>query len=214
MPLTSRALALFGQKMLLLVLLVPLLNLCYFLPQWRPLFGRHLLPLTPIDRAVPFDPAWIVPYVSLYAMIVLPPLVATTQTQLRRYVVGMVIMFLASAACFVLYPIGFPRPPLPPSTPWLYATVVSLDQPVNSLPSLHAGMAAYALFFARDVLADLPRGRRTLLLAIGWAWGLIILYATMATRQHYFADLPPGIVLAWVSYWIAGRPEAAHQPTT
>ena len=30
-------------------------------------------------------------------------------------------------------------------------------------------------------------------------------YATIATRQHYFADLPPGVLLAAVSYWIAAR---------
>jgi hypothetical protein len=213
-PLTSRTFALFGQKMLLLVLLVPLLNLCYFLPQWRPLFTRHSLPLLAIDRVVPFEPAWVLPYASMYLLIILPPLVATTREQLRRFAVGIVIMVVTAAVCFVVYPIGFPRPPLPAGAPWLYATIVSIDRPVNSLPSLHAGMTAYALLFARDVLADQPRGRRRALLALGWAWGAIILYATMATRQHYFADLPPGMLLAGVSYWIAGRRDALRQPTT
>jgi hypothetical protein len=202
-PQLSRVTARFAQKLLLLVLLAPLLNLCYFLPQWRPLFARHPLPMTAIDRAVPFQPQWVLPYASMYLLIILPPLIATTRQQLRRFVVGMAIMFVTAAVCFVCYPIVFPRPPLPDDAPWLYRAIVTLDQPINSLPSLHAGMTAYALFFAHYVLADIPRARRALLLALGYAWGAIILYATMATRQHYFADLPPGVLLAAISYWLA-----------
>jgi hypothetical protein len=195
----------FGRKLLLLVLLAPLLNLCYFLPQWAPLFAGHLIPMTAIDRAVPFEPDWVLPYLSMYIFLLLPPLLAYTTDQLRRYAIGMAIMFVTAALCFFLYPITYPRPALPASANVIYRLIVHVDQPINSLPSLHAGMTIYAILFAARIFAADPPRRRRFLLAISCLWAAIIFYGTLATKQHYFVDLPAGGLLAWVSHWAVWR---------
>ena len=206
-PLLARIPKRFGSKLLLLVLLAPLLNLCYFLPQWAPLFKlHHQIPVTAIDRLTPFDPWWVYPYLSMYVMILIPPVLATTGEQLRRYAIGMAAMFLAAAVCFFLYPVAYDRPPFPAGAGPLYRLVVSMDQPINCIPSLHAGMTVYALFFAARIFTDLAAKLRRLLLTIGWLWTGMILYGTLATKQHYFLDLPAGALLAWVSHRIAWRP--------
>src|SRR4051794_24030177 len=156
---------------MLLVLLPPLLNVCYFLPQWTPIFrGHHQIPVTFIDRMVPFDAGWVVPYMSMYVMLVIPPALARTTEQLWRYLIGMAIMFLVAGVCFFLYPVAYERPALPVGAPWLYRLVVSMDQPINCIPSLHAGMTVYAMLLARRIFDDVRAPVRRAVLWGGWIW--------------------------------------------
>jgi membrane-associated phospholipid phosphatase len=61
------------------------------------------------------------------------------------------------------------------------------------------------MFYAARILIDLPGRQRRLLLTLGWIWAGLILYGTLATKQHYLADLPPGVLLAWISDRIVWR---------
>ena len=202
--LLSRVTLHIGRKLMLLVLLPPLLNVCYFLPQWTPIFrGHHSIPVTFIDRLVPFDAGWVLAYMSMYVMLVIPPALARTTEQLRRYLIGMAIMFVVAGVCFFLYPVAYARPTLPAGAPWLYRLVVSMDQPINCIPSLHAGMTVYAMLLLGRILDDVPAVTRRAMLAVGWVWTALILYGTLATKQHYFWDLPAGAVLAWGSDRVA-----------
>ena len=212
-PLLSRVPTHIGRKLILLVLLPPLLNVCYFLPQWAPLLRvRHHLPLTPIDRAVPFDTGWIVPYLSMYLFLIIPPALSVTVEQIRRYLIGMAVMFAVSAVFFFFYPVVYDRPPLPIGAHSLYRLIVNMDQPINCIPSLHAGMTVFAMLFAHRILTQEPAPLRRALLVLGWIWTVLILYGTLATKQHYFLDLPAGALLAWVSHYFAWRIRVASNP--
>lgn len=204
-PLSDRLISLWRAKATLFLLLVPVWTVCYFLPQALPLREPACLPLWMIDEAVPFHPWWIVPYMSMYLLLPIPPLLAITFDQLRRYVIGMMVMFGVAGVCFFLWPVAYPRQPVPDAAPFLYRLIASVDKPVNTIPSLHAGLTAYALFFGARLMREAPALHRRTVLAMGWLWALLILYGTMATKQHYFIDLPPGIVLAGLAHWIAWR---------
>jgi membrane-associated phospholipid phosphatase len=210
----DRILACWRGKLLMLLVLAPVLDVCYLLPQWLPLRPAGRLPLTPIDRAVPFDPNWVYPYLSLYPMLILPPLLATRPAQLWRYTIGAVLMFLAATIVFLIWPIEYPRPPLPHLAPAAYRLVTTIDRPLNSIPSLHAGLVAYSLLFAARVLSDVRPGIRRLSLGLLALWGAVILYATLATRQHYLLDLPPGLLLAWAADRLAWRATAPPRPAS
>lgn len=203
--LVARMLACWQGKVLMLVTLVPLLNAFYFLPQWLAWRTPVQLPMTIIDRIVPFDPGWVYVYVSMYVMLLIPPLLTTRGEPLWRYTIGATIMFVAAAVFFILWPVEYPRPALTGVAPWVYHIVISLDRPVNSIPSLHAGLLAYTLFFAARALDDLPAGVRRTILLVGTAWSTAILYATLATKQHYLLDLPAGVLLAWAAHALAWR---------
>jgi membrane-associated phospholipid phosphatase len=212
-PLLARFPAHIGRKLILLVLLPPLLNLCYFLPQWAPLLRiRHHLPLTPIDRAIPFDTTWIVPYLSMYLFLIIPPALSISVDQIRRYLAGMAIMFVVAALCFFFCPVIYDRPPLPAGAHALYRLITNMDQPINCIPSLHAGMTVYAMLFAHRILTQEPPPVRRALLTLGWIWSGLILYGTLATKQHYFLDLPAGALLAWASHYFAWRVPVAPAP--
>jgi hypothetical protein len=206
-----RALQLPGRKLLLLVILPPLFTACYYAPQWFRFRAAHELPLLSFERAIPFSTGWIHPYMSMYIMLPLAPLLAIRVEQLRRYVIGMAIMFVSCAVFFLALPIAYPRPPLPSDADWLYRNVVAIDQNINAMPSLHAGLCVYTLLFAARILRDMPRRTYVILLAVGWIWTIVILYGTLATKQHYFVDLPAGGLVAWVSHVLAWRMKLAAE---
>ena len=203
--LVSRMLACWRGKVLMFVVLVPLLNAFYFLPQWIAWRTPLRLPMTVVDRIVPFAPRWVYVYVSMYVMLLIPPLLTIRGEALRRYTIGAMIMFVGAAVIFVVWPVEYPRPPLTEVAPWVYRLVVSLDRPINSIPSLHAGLVAFTLFFAARALVDLPLRTRRFILLTGTIWSVAILYGTLATKQHYLLDLPPGVALAWVAHHLAWR---------
>jgi membrane-associated phospholipid phosphatase len=112
---------------------------------------------------------------------------------------------------FLCFPVEGPRPaPMDGHHP-LYRWLVGVDRPTNSLPSLHAGLTVYSLLFAARALRGALRpSTRVALGAIGALWGAAILYSTLATKQHWALDLPPGVLLAAGAHALAWRSAQAE----
>lgn len=191
-----------GLKILLLLTLPALVTVGYLGIQREVIFPVRKVPLAWFDRAIPFQPPWIWAYLSLYLLNPIGPLFARSRQDLLRYARGILFLFACGFVCFVLFPVAGPRP-LSTDSYWLYQRLIEIDRPYNSFPSLHAGCAVYAVLFAAYASADTSRRiLRTGLLSMGWIWVAIILYSTVATRQHFFLDLPGGMLLAWLAYRI------------
>jgi hypothetical protein len=83
------------------------------------------------------------------------------------------------------------------------------------MPSLHAGLVVYSLLFGLRVLRDVLRPRALTAASIaGCAWAALILYSTLATKQHWALDLPPGMALAACAHalaWRGARPVALRR---
>ena len=170
---------------------------------WMPV---RTLPVTFIDRAVGFSPGWIWAYVSLALLVPLAPLVATRRDELRRYAIGLTLLCAPCFVIFLLLPVAGPRPGPEAQVTGLYAAIVSIDRPSNSLPSLHAGLTVYSLLFAHRVFGRGLRGAGHGAFVTGAiVWGALILYSTLATKQHWVLDLPPAIVIAWLADRVAWR---------
>ncbi len=166
-----------------------------------------VVPVTPIDDAIAFEPAWVWGYLSIAPLVALAPAMATRPVELRAFGWGLLALIVPSFVCFALFPVPGPRPDgaeLPDGG--LFGWLVSVDTVYNSLPSLHAGLTAYMCGYL-DVVwlgAETARRRWIARLLLG-AWACGILYATLATKQHWFWDLPPGIALGWLAVWVASR---------
>ncbi len=172
----------------------------YFTLQRVHLFPTRDVPATPIDGLVAFDPAWVWPYASLALLVPLAPLLAERRADLLRYAKGLFRLCFVCFAFFLLMPVEGPRPAEVPDHA-VYRAIVGVDRPSNSFPSLHAGLTVYSLLFAAHVFGR----KKPLLLAAGLVWGGLIFYATMATRQHWFVDLPAGLIVAVWAYQTAVR---------
>jgi len=197
--------ALLGEKVAVLLGLTVGICVPYFALQRIELFPRHAPRITGLDAAVPFDPAWIWPYVSIALLVPLMPLLSTSREQLTRYARGLTLLCLACFAAFLLLPVDGPRPALVPAE-GLYGLIVSYDRPSNSLPSLHVGLATYSLLYGYRVLeAGLGTRGRLAYLAVAALWGGAILYSTLATKQHWLMDLPGAVLLACGAHALAWR---------
>jgi membrane-associated phospholipid phosphatase len=164
---------------------------------WGPylFLSRHAfrpvstLPLTWIDRWIQFRPSpWAWVYESIFLLTGPIPWLIASRDQLRRYIKGFTLLASISFAGFILFPVASPRPGNAVGSEFLLF-ITSIDGPLNAFPSLHAGCLIYTLLLARRIF-----GRQwPPLVYLGLSvWGTLILYATIATRQHYALDLLAG----------------------
>jgi membrane-associated phospholipid phosphatase len=161
-------------------------------------FPLREVPLTWLDRAVPFQPAlWIWVYLSQFLFTGTLPLLLVTRADLRRYVVSLGVMSCVSFAVFLFLPTMGPRP-VEVGTNTAMRWIASADGPLNALPSLHA-----AFLVCMGCLAWRMFGRKALPVVV--LWGAAILYATLATKQHYALDLLTGSALGWLADVVAWR---------
>jgi membrane-associated phospholipid phosphatase len=174
----------------------------YLLIGHHPLLPVHTLPLTWVDRAIGFHPLeWVWIYQSNYLLFNLVPWLTEQREHLRRYVIGFAILSLFSFVVYILYPIRAPKPEVPNPT-GMYWLLLQYDAPLNSLPSLHAGFLIYTLAYGRRILGDrIPVALRSLCIL----WGGLILYGTLATKEHYLVDIIAGAALALFVHWLAWR---------
>jgi membrane-associated phospholipid phosphatase len=173
----------------------------YFVIEYHPLRPPVRLALTAIDRSVPFLPGWVWVYQSIYLLLPAAWL-SETADQLRRYAIGFAILMVVGFSCFLLWPVAGPRPE-EMSNDLLYRVLVRYDTALNSFPSLHMALATYSACVGLAVTS--VRLRRLLAVLVP-LWVALIGYATLATKQHYWVDLPPGILLGWLAQYFAWRP--------
>ena len=166
------------------------------------LFPLHTLPATWLDRAIPFQPepwGWI--YMSEFLLTGVGPWLITDRRALADFTLGLLIITGAGFLIFLLYPVASPRPAALPSRGSI-SIITHLDGPLNAFPSLHAAFLVYMLAVARRLW---PRPHPATVLA-ALAWAVLVLYATLATRQHYSLDLVAGAALGLIAHRFAWRP--------
>lgn len=177
----------------------------YFsLQRWRPFPARAPI-VTALDAWIPFQPAWALAYLSVCLLVPLFPLLALRREDVWRYLRGIAALCLPCFAFFLFAPMPGPRPELA-AVDGAYGWLVGVDATWNAFPSLHAGLVLYSFLYGRRAIGvDLsPRARHTVG-ALSALWGALILYGTLATKQHWIADLPPAFVLAWLAHRYAWR---------
>jgi membrane-associated phospholipid phosphatase len=109
------------------------------------------------------------------------------------------MLSLISFSFFLLLPVRAPKPAVSDAK-GMYWLLQQYDVPLNSLPSLHAGMIVYTLAFGTRITGvEIGGGARALFLT----WGALIMYATLATKEHYVLDIVSGVLLGLaVHVWI------------
>lgn len=179
----------------------------------------HLFPTrapfaTPLDAAIPFSPGWTPVYLSVCLLVPLFPLLALHRADVWRYLRGVAALCLPCFAVFLVAPVPGPRPDAA-SLGGSYGWLIGIDQTWNAFPSLHAGLVLFSFLYGRRVVGPALAPRARLVVgALMVLWCAAILYGTLATKQHWIADLPPAFALAWLADRLAWRgasraPEAA-----
>ncbi len=175
----------------------------YLLLNHRPTEHSRPTWTTPLDDVVPFWPWTMWPYLALFSLGFIVPLLVHE----RRAFVSMFraygIAIGSNFTFWLLCPTFMPRPPLPETdvvTALLYRTFTTIDTVNNACPSGHVTIPVVA-FWALGLQQPAWRGRLALLLAV-------LAPTVLTTQQHSTVDLAAGIGTALLG--IAGASWLDH----
>jgi membrane-associated phospholipid phosphatase len=186
-----------GLKLILLVVLNVLVYEPYIYLQHHHFFPAMVMPVSSLDRLVPFIPQTVWIYLSLYLLMPIGPFLMQRRGELLGYASGIVLIGVIADVIFILWPSMSPRPEVPVSNP-AYRALISVDNSFHAFPSLHAAFAVYSAMCGIFVLRESARFQ---LWRPGlWVWAFLILLATLTTKQHVLADILAGSTLGFMIF--------------
>jgi hypothetical protein len=168
----------------------------YFLCQRYTFFPTTVMPITAVDRLVPFVPIAVWPYLGIYPVGVMILLMMVNNRYLWRMIQGVSFIALVSSLSFFFFPTIVPRPPYG-NVHFLYVLLRKHVTPLCACPSLHASLVTFFTLWGIHVLREEGKGRWRGWL---WAWWFVVLLATLLTKQHVVPDLLAGGSLGGVAY--------------
>lgn len=152
-----------------------------------------LMPLTWLDRWIPFQPQTLIAYFSLWLYVGVGPGLQLSFRELLVYSLWIGALCMAGLGFFYFWPTQVP--PIVPYLPGFpgFALLHGVDAPQNACPSMHVAAAMFTAVHIGDVLR---RARTPLFLRIfNWLWFLAIAYSTLSVKQHVVLDVLAGALL-------------------
>ncbi len=164
---------------------------CHWLTSLR---GEYLSLYFAAELNVPFVPHFMLVYLSMYVLFVMPPFFLQVD-ELKVLGKQLVVATLLSGLIFLLLParLGFVRQ-VPESEIFgpLYTNLFAIDMPHNMVPSLHVVFSALILLAIAKASGNvLPR-------LFSYGWLIVICASTMLVHQHHLTDVIAGISLAFL----------------
>lgn len=145
------------------------------------------------ELAIPFMPAMVWAYLSLFALFPLPAF-ALRASALR--ILGRRLLFatLVSGVFFLLLParLGFERHATVPDFELAFAFIHFLDLPHNLVPSLHISWSGLILFSLHGVSARWARRGLEM-------WFALICAAVVLVHQHHVLDVIGGVLVGYAA---------------
>lgn len=177
----------------------------YFTLQQRLIAAGYPVyhPETWLDAHIPFVPGFIWPYWGYFAFLGLGGIwLAKTRLQLAKLAAGLVGIHLVGFASYLVYPTAMKRIAIECTSLSCDAVgaMYLLDPGYGLFPSLHTALSVYLI-----VCAFRFESRMRWFIA---AFGVSIILATVLVKQHYFVDVPAGIVLGYFGggpFWRAAE---------
>ena len=165
----------------------------YFYVQRYPLFAPTVMPMTSLDYRIPFQPAALFAYVSLWIYVGAGPGLQSTRREMVIYALWMAALCVTGLAIFYLLPTQTPDMNAVTSGSMLFRTLQHVDAASNACPSMHVAAAVFTVIRVDDVLRVV---RSPLLLRLlNIAACVLIAYSTLATKQHVLLDVVAGGLL-------------------
>ena len=179
-------------KLILLVALNLWVYVPYLFLQRHHFFPARNMSSSFFDRMIPFSDQAVWLYLSIYLLMPVGPFLMNSRKQIFRYAIGIILISLLANAIFLFWPTSCPRPGVQ-GTNAAYRELTTIDNSFHAFPSLHAAFAVYSALCGGLVLREI--GSRNFWRISLWFWAFLILYATLATKQHVIADIIAGSVL-------------------
>lgn len=170
----------------------------YFHLLRHPVRPVTVMPLTAVDEWVTFQPWAFWAYVSLWVYVGIPAGAARTLREVLRQGAWAAALCGVGLACFYAWPTAVPAAgqALDSARHAGFAALQGLDAAGNACPSLHVATALFAAAWNQRLLRELRAPRWAS--GVNALWAGLIVYSTMAIKQHVFLDVLGGTLLAAV----------------
>ncbi len=179
----------------------------YFWVLRHPAYPVTLMPLTALDRAVPFQPTMLWPYLTLWIYVGIVAALAPSFRHLIVHGAWATALCVTGLALFYFWPTAVPPRAFDASIYPGFALLQGVDAPGNACPSMHVAVAVFTAIGLHHLLHGIGAPRWLQLLNA--AWCLAIVYSTLATKQHVALDAVAGALLGttfaiFSLYWRPG----------
>jgi fatty acid desaturase len=179
-----------SEKTCLFALLSVSVTLLYFGTLHSSLFAATTVPMTELDRAIPFVPSFVAPYFSFFLLILIPLFVIADPRELRDVTFGFSLIVVVSSLAFLFWPTTVPGADAHPALRKLLA----LDSERNACPSLHASLTLYCALCAQ-------RRIQTAFARYGlWMWTILVMLSALLIKRHVAIDIAAGAALGCAVY--------------
>ncbi len=178
----------------------------YFEVLHSPIGVVTLMPLAWVDDWIAFWPPAFYLYASLWAYTSLVPALQPSLARLVAYGCGIGSLCLSGLAIFSFFPTAVPYEFSTWFTDPSLSLLRSLDLAGNACPSLHVATAVFTAMTMHRLLRELEAPHWVQ--QASWLWCALIIYSTMAIKQHVLWDVLAGLALGLVFGWLYSRLEA------
>ena len=165
--------------------------------------GRpHLDLTTSLDEAIPLMSWTVVIYVAAFIFWIVNYYLTVSHGEsgfhrlIAAHCMGEAVCFL----CFIFLPTAMARPEITGTSvfDWMLSVVFAADVPSNLFPSIHCMISWFCwIGIRKDEKVPAWYRNASLIFAIA------ICISTVTVKQHFVADVPSGIFLAEVCYFLA-----------
>ncbi|MEJ1963347.1 MAG: phosphatase PAP2 family protein [Gammaproteobacteria bacterium] len=168
----------------------------YFHVQQHPVHELTVVPLTALDELIPFQPYALIAYLSLWLYVGAGPGLQRTNQELIAYALWIGALCMAGLGIFYFWPTQLAPVTVDASNLPAFEMLRKVDSANNACPSMHVAAAVFTAIRIHDVFA---RVRAPMWLrALNFIWCGLIVYSTLATKQHLALDVAAGMLLGVV----------------
>ena len=165
----------------------------YFYVQRHPPHAPITIAVTSLDQLISYQPRFFAAYVSLWVYVGAGPGLQRSSSEVAAYALWMAAMCVTGLGIFHFWPTQVPPLSHGAAGGSGLTLLQHLDQTGNACPSMHVATATFTLVRVDEVLRTIRTPR--LLRLFNSAWFALIVYSTLAIKQHMALDVASGALL-------------------
>lgn len=159
-----------------------------------------------LDRKVPFVQEWVWVYVICFAFWAVSYILITREGKEKwfRFAAADMMSRLICMVFFIVLPTTNVRPEVTGDglTSWLMRFIYQMDAPTNLFPSIHC-LVSWFCFIGIRKSKKVPVWYKV----FACVFALLVCASTQFTKQHYLIDIPGGILLAELCWYLTNHTE-------
>jgi len=180
-------------KVLGTTVVIGLFFVAYFHLLQHPEHAVTTVPLTALDRIIPFEPAALFVYLTLWLYVGAGPGLQPDLRALVAYGCWVGGLCVAGLVIFLLWPTNVPPTGIDPSRYAGFSMLRGVDAAGNAFPSMHVATATFTMLRLQDVWRRI--GAPAVMKIVDLTWCSAIVLSTLLIKQHVVLDVISGALL-------------------